>query len=184
VILDIYSRYVVGWLIALRESADLAEALIAETVAKEQIVRGTSMRSKPVAALLVDLDVAKSHSRAHVSDDNPYSEAQFKTLKYRPDFPERFGSIEEARAYCQQFFHWYNHERRHSGIGLMTPTSVHDGSAGALTALRAITLEAAFASYPMRFKGRLPQPPVLPTAAWINPPKKESSPAPTNPNAL
>jgi putative transposase len=137
VILDIYSRYVVGWLLAHRESAELAEQLIADTLEKENIApgtltlhadRGTSMRSKPVAALLIDLDVAKTHSRPHVSDDNPYSEAQFKTLKYRPDFPDRFGSIEDARAHCQHFFHWYNHEHRHGGIGLMAPAAVHDGT--------------------------------------------------------
>lgn len=185
VILDIYSRYVVGWMIAQRESAELAEQLIADTVAKQNIVagtltlhadRGTSMRSKPVAALLVDLDVRKTHSRPHVSDDNPYSEAQFKTLKYRPDFPDRFGSIEDARAYCQQFFPWYNDEHRHSGIGLMTPAAVHDGTAVALTAKRAVTLGTAFAANPIRFKGRVPQPPQLPTAAWINPPKTTSAP--------
>ena len=185
VILDIYSRYVVGWLIAHRESAELAEQLIADTVEKEKIApgtltlhadRGTSMRSKPVAALLVDLEVAKTHSRPHVSDDNPYSEAQFKTLKYRPDFPDRFGSIEDARAHCQQFFRWYNHEHRHGGIGLMAPVAVHDGTAAALTAQRALTLDTAFAANPIRFKGRAPKPPTLPTAAWINPPKKESSP--------
>jgi transposase InsO family protein len=185
VILDIYSRYVVGWMIAQRETAELAEQLIADTVAKQGIApgtltlhadRGTSMRSKPVAALLVDLDVRKTHSRPHVSDDNPYSEAQFKTLKYRPDFPDRFGSIEDARAYCQQFFAWYNDEHRHSGIGLMTPAAVHDGTAVALTAKRAVTLDAAFAANPIRFKGRVPQPPQLPTAAWINPPKTTSSP--------
>ena len=186
VILDIYSRYVVGWLLAHRESADLAEQLIADTLEKENIApgtltlhadRGTSMRSKPVAALLIDLDVAKTHSRPHVSDDNPYSEAQFKTLKYRPDFPDRFGSIEDARAHCRRFFHWYNHQHRHGGIGLMAPAAVHDGTAAALTAQRAITLDAAFAAHPMRFKGVAPKPPALPTAAWINPPKKE----PTSP---
>src|ERR1700680_1803738 len=132
VILDIFSRYVVGWLLAHRESAELAEQLIADTVEKENIApgtltlhadRGTSMRSKPVAALLIDLDVAKTHSRPHVSDDNPYSEAQFKTLKYRPDFPDRFGSIEDARAHCRHFFHWYNHEHRHSGIGFLAPAA-------------------------------------------------------------
>jgi len=185
VILDIYSRYVVGWLIAHRESAELAEQLIADTVEKENIApgtltlhadRGTSMRSKPVAALLIDLEVAKTHSRPHVSDDNPYSEAQFKTLKYRPDFPDRFGSIEDARAHCQQFFRWYNHEHRHGGIGLMTPAAVHDGTAAALAAQRALTLDAAFTANPMRFKGRAPRPPALPSAAWINPPKKEPSP--------
>jgi len=179
VILDIFSRYVVGWLIAQRESAELAEQLIADTIEKENIApgtltlhadRGTSMRSKPVAALLIDLEVAKTHSRPHVSDDNPYSEAQFKTLKYRPDFPERFGSIEDARAHCQRFFHWYNHEHRHGGIGLMTPAAIHDGRAAALTEQRLITLDAAFAAHPIRFKGRAPTPPSLPSAAWINPP--------------
>jgi putative transposase len=190
VILDIYSRYVVGWMIAQRETAELAERLIADTVAKEGIApgtltlhadRGTSMRSKPVAALLVDLDVRKTHSRPHVSDDNPYSEAQFKTLKYRSDFPDRFGSIEDARAYCQQFFPWYNNEHRHSGIGLMTPAAVHDGTAVALIAKRAVTLDAAFAANPIRFNGRAPQPPQLPTAAWINPPKTTSAPTTITP---
>jgi putative transposase len=185
VILDIFSRYVVGWLIAPRESAELAEQLIAETVVNEHIApgtltlhadRGTSMRSKPVAALLVDLEVAKTHSRPHVSDDNPYSEAQFKTLKYRPDFPDRFGSIEDARAHCQAFFSWYNDEHRQGGIGLMTPAAVHDGTAAAITAQRAVTLDAAYAAHPIRFKGRSPKPPGLPTAAWINPPAKHSTP--------
>jgi putative transposase len=182
VILDIYSRYVVGWMIAHRESAELAEKLIADTVAKHNIEpgrltlhadRGTSMRSKPVAALLIDLDVAKTHSRPHVSDDNPYSEAQFKTLKYRPDFPDRFGSIEDARAYCQAFFTWYNTVHRHSGIGFMTPQTVHYGRASELTRARSITLEAAFLANPKRFKHIAPRPPELPAAAWINPPKKK-----------
>jgi putative transposase len=190
VILDIFSRYVVGWLIAHRESAELAEQLIAETLEKENIApgtltlhadRGSSMRSKPVAALLIDLEVAKTHSRPHVSDDNPYSEAQFKTLKYRPDFPDRFGSIEDARAHCQQFFPWYNNEHRHGGIGLMAPAAVHHGTAAALTEQRAITLDAAFAAHSIRFKGVAPKPPALPTAAWINPPKKESTPASIKP---
>src|SRR5476651_1281751 len=185
VILDIYSRYVVGWLLAHRESAELAEQLIADTVEKENIApgtltlhadRGTSMRSKPVAALLIDLDVAKTHSRPHVSDDNPYSEAQFKTLKYRPDFPQRFGSIEDARAHCRRFFQWYNHEHRHGGIGLMAPAAVHDGTAAAMTRKRTITLDAAFAGHPLRFKGVAPKPPALPIAAWINPPKDKSEP--------
>ena len=184
VILDIFSRYVVGWMLAQRESAELAEQFIAETLQKENIApgtltlhadRGTSMRSKPVAALLIDLEVAKTHSRPHVSDDNPYSEAQFKTLKYRPDFPERFGSIEDARAHCQQFCRCYNHEHRHSGIGLMTPAAVHDGTAEAMRAQRALALDAAFAAHPIRFKGIAPKPPELPTAAWINPPKKETT---------
>ncbi|MEP7245363.1 MAG: IS3 family transposase [Gammaproteobacteria bacterium] len=183
VILDIFSRYVVGWMIAARESAELAEQLIGETLEKQNIApgtltlhadRGTSMRSKPVAALLIDLDVAKSHSRPHVSDDNPYSEAQFKTLKYRPDFPERFGCIEDARAHCQQFFSWYNTVHRHSGIAFMTPEAVHYGRATALTQRRAGTLDIAFAANPNRFKHIAPSPPVLPTAAWINPPKKDA----------
>jgi putative transposase len=186
VILDIFSRYVVGWMVALREAAELAEQLIADTIAKQQIPpgtltlhadRGTSMRSKPVAALLIDLEVARTHSRPHVSDDNPYSESQFKTLKYRPEFPERFGSLEDARAHCQRFFHWYNHEHRHSGIALMTPHAVHYGVADILQAQRAQTLQRAFTAQPLRFKGRAPQPPELPRAVWINPPKKETTAA-------
>jgi putative transposase len=184
VVLDIFSRYVVGWMIAQRETAELAERLIADTIDKQQIVpgtltlhadRGTSMRSKSVAQLLVDLDVTKTHSRPHVSDDNPYSEAQFKTLKYRPDFPARFGSIEDARAHCQTFFRWYNTEHRHSGIALMTPDTVHYGRSTALTAQRGATLDAAFAANPTRFKGVAPRPPAVPIAAWINPPKKETA---------
>lgn len=182
VILDIFSRQVVGWLIAERESAELAEQLIAETVSRHDIApgtltlhadRGASMRSKPVAALLVDLDVAKSHSRPHVSDDNPYSESQFKTMKYRPDFPARFGSLADARAHCQTFFAWYNTEHRHSGIGYMTPSSVHYGQAHAARALRQGPLNTAFLTNSKRFKGRRPTPPALPTAVWINPPTPE-----------
>jgi putative transposase len=194
VILDIFSRYVVGWMVALKESADLAEQLIADTLAKQAIGpgtltlhadRGTSMRSKPVAALLVDLDVTKSHSRPYVSDDNPYSEAQFKTLKYRPDFPERFGSIEDARAHCRQFFTWYNGIHRHSGIGYMTPEAVHYGHADALFRQRAVTLNAAFLANPKRFKGKAPRPPKLPIAAWINPPKvTTTNPKTTQPSTL
>jgi putative transposase len=185
VILDIFSRSVVGWMIAPRESAQLAEQLIADTVDKQNIApgtltlhadRGTSMRSKPVAALLVDLDVAKTHSRPHVSDDNPYSEAQFKTLKYRPDFPSRFGSIQDARAHCQDFFRWYNTEHRHSGIGFMSPDTVHYGRSTALTEKRAVTLDIAFAAHPARFKGIAPRPPCVPLAVWINPPKKDTTP--------
>ena len=139
-ILDIFSRHVVGWMLAERESADLAEQLIADTVSRHDVQRGmltlhadrgAAMRSKPVAALLVELDIAKSHSRPHVSDDNPYSESQFKTMKYRPDFPARFGCIEDARLHCQAFFSWYNTEHRHSGIGYMTPQAVHYGQAPA-----------------------------------------------------
>lgn len=185
VILDIFSRYVVGWLIAERESAELAEQLIAQTVARHDVLpgaltlhadRGASMRSKPVAALLVDLDIAKSHSRPHVSDDNPYSESQFKTMKYRPDFPARFGCIEDARAHCQVFFPWYNTMHRHSGIGYMTPYSVHFGQARAMLITRQATLDAAFLAHPNRFKNKNPQPHALPTAAWINPPPQENHP--------
>lgn len=185
VILDIFSRYVVGWMIAPRESAHLAEQLIADTIDKQNIApgtltlhadRGTSMRSKPVAALLIDLDVAKTHSRPHVSDDNPYSEAQFKTLKYRPDFPPRFGSIQDARAHCQDFFRWYNTEHRHSGIGFMPPDTVHYERSTALTQKRAVTLDIAFAAHPARFKGIAPRPPSVPLAVWINPPKKDTTP--------
>ena len=184
VILDIFSRYVVGWMVAPRESAELAEQLIADTLSKQAIApgtltlhadRGTSMRSKVVAQLLVDLEVSKSHSRPYVSDDNPFSEAHFKTLKYRPDFPERFGCIEDARAHCQAFFHWYNTSHRHSGIGFMTPEAVHHNQAEALFKQRANTLDAAFLANPKRFKGRNPQPPKLPIAAWINPPKPENA---------
>jgi putative transposase len=179
VILDIFSRYVTGWMVASQEQAALAERLIAETLAKQGIAagqltihadRGLSMTSKPVALLLADLGVIKTHSRPHVSNDNPYSESQFKTLKYRPDFPDRFTSIEEARAFCQGFFPWYNTEHRHAGIGLMTPEAVHFGRAAELDAARAAVLRAAYAAHPERFVNQRPNPPPLPTAAWINPP--------------
>lgn len=184
VILDIFSRHVVGWLIAQRECADLAEQLIAQTVARHDVERGmltlhadrgTSMRSKPVAALLVDLDIAKSHSRPYVSDDNPFSEAQFKTLKYRPDFPDRFGCIEDARAHCQAFFAWYNTMHRHSGIGYMTPHSVHHGHAKAMLVTRQAALDAAFLAHPARFKSKRPSTHPMPTAVWINPPPMETT---------
>jgi putative transposase len=179
VILDIFSRYVVGWMVAYREQAVLAERLIAETAAKQQIPpaqltlhadRGTSMTSKPVACMLADLGITKTHSRPHVSDDNPYSESQFKTLKYRPGFPSRFTSLEEARAFCQEFFPWYNTQHRHAGIGLLTPEAVHYGRAARLHAARRQVLAAAYALHPERFVSRAPEPPALPTAAWINPP--------------
>lgn len=179
VILDIYSRYVVGWMLAQREQAALAERLMAETIAKQGIPagqltihadRGSSMTSKPVAFLLADLGVTKSHSRPHVSNDNPFSEAQFKTLKYRPGFPDRFTSLEEARAFCQTFFRWYNREHRHSGIGLLPPEVVHSGRAQAAYDARAHVLDAAHAAHPARFVRHSPRPPQLPTAAWINPP--------------
>ena len=185
VLLDVFSRYVPGWMVATRESAVLAERLIADTVAKEGIEpghltihadRGTSMRSKPVALLLADLGVERTHSRPHVSNDNPYSESQFRTLKYRPDFPARFGSLEDARAFCRVFFAWYNTEHRHSGIGLLTPADVHAGRAAEVTAARTITLARAYEAHPERFVRGLPTPPAVPTAVWINPPKPKEEP--------
>jgi putative transposase len=180
VILDVFSRYVVGWMVAHRESAPLAEKLIRDTCARQGIVpgqltihadRGSSMTSKPVAFLLADLGVTKTHSRPHVSDDNPFSEAQFKTLKYRPDFPERFGSIMDARGFCQMFFRWYNTEHHHSGIGLLTPRDVHLGRATTRVAARAEVLALAYSAHPERFVRGVPQPTAAPTAVWINPPK-------------
>lgn len=179
VILDVYSRYVVGWMVAPRESASLAERLISASCERQGIQsgqltvhadRGSSMTSKPVALLLADLGVTKTHSRPHVSNDNPYSESQFKTMKYRPDFPERFGSIEHSRLHCTDFFRWYNAEHRHSGLGMLTPHDVHHGLAAMRHAQRAVVLQAAYAEHPERFVKKLPTPPALPTAAWINKP--------------
>ena len=136
--------------------------------------RGTSMTSKPVAQLMVDLGVARSHSRPHVSNDNPYSEAAFKTLKYAPVFPERFGSLADARAFGERFFSYYNHEHRHSGIGLHTPASVHFGTATEVRTQRQQTLNAAYTAHPERFGNRRPQPPKLPAVAWINQPSQEA----------
>ena len=167
-------------MVAHREQADLAERLIAETIAKQAIParqltlhadRGSSMTSKPVAFLLADLGVTKTHSRPHVSNDNPYSEAQFKTLKYRPGFPDHFASIEAARAFCQDFFRWYNAEHRHAGIGLMAPEVVHHGQAQHAYDARSQVLATAYVAHPERFVRQAPRPPQLPTAAWINPPK-------------
>jgi putative transposase len=179
VIIDIFSRYIVGWMVAPTETAELAQAFIGAAIAAQNIGadqlsihadRGTSMTSKPVAALLADLGIARSHSRPHVSNDNPYSEAAFKTLKYCPAFPARFGSIEDARAFCEQFFNYYNHHHRHSGIALHTPASVHYGTAEAVQTARADTLHAAYQANPRRFCGRRPRLPKLPTVAWINKP--------------
>ncbi len=192
VILDIFSRYVVGWMLAPRESAALAEHLIAETCAKHGIRpgqltlhadRGGAMRSKPVALLLADLGVTKTHSRPQVSNDNPFSEAQFKTLKSCPQFPERFGSIEDGRAFGQVFFPWYNQQHRHSGLGLLTPAVVHFGQAAAVRTQRQQVLAAAYAAHPERFVNGRPHPADLPTAVWINPPPKQptaqDAPGPT-----
>lgn len=179
VVLDIFSRYVVAWCVAPSESGELAKELIADAVARHNVPpgqltihadRGSSMTSNPVTELLTFLGIGRSHSRPHVSNDNPYSESQFKTLKYCPTFPERFGCIEDARAFCSSFFPYYNHDHRHSGIGYHTPASVHYGTASEVRAQRAETLEAAHAANPTRFGHRRPQPPKLPTLAWINEP--------------
>jgi putative transposase len=179
VLLDIFSRYVVGWLIAEHESAALARRLIAQSclqqgIARDQLTvhsdRGPSMTSKLVAQLLADLGITKTHSRPYTSNDNPFSEALFKTTKYRPEFPEHFGSLPDALAFGRLFFPWYNTEHRHSGIGFLTPEMVHYGQAAAVRQARSATLARAFALHPARFKGRQPQPPRLLPAVWINPP--------------
>jgi putative transposase len=180
VILDVFSRFVVGWMIAERESASLASQLIAETCTRQGIQpdqltvhadRGSSMTSKPVAFLLADLGVTKTHSRPHVSNDNPYSEAQFKTLKYRPDYPARFGCLQDARRWAKDFFAWYDYEHHHSALGLLTPADVHYGRAQAVIQQRQQVLQAAYQKNPERFVKGLPKPLQLPEAVWINPPK-------------
>ena len=179
VILDVFSRYIVGWMLAPRESAELAKRLIGETCRRFQISegqltihadRGSSMTSKPVAFLLADLGVTKTHSRPHVSDDNPYSESQFRTMKYRPEFPDRFGSIQDGRAFCQRFFPWYNDEHRHSGIGLLTPATLHFGLADHAQLQRQAVLTAAYQHHPERFVRRHPKPFAVPKEVWINKP--------------
>jgi len=187
VILDIFSRYVVGWMVAPCESARLAKRLIEQTCKKQLIQpgqltvhadRGSSMKSKPVAFLLADLGVTKTHSRPHTSDDNPYSEAQFKTLKYRPDFPARFGCIEDARSFSQGFFPWYNKEHHHVGISLLTPEMVHYGRAQQVLQARETVLRAAYDIHPERFVRKVPTPLPLPAAAWINPPPRNGGQEP------
>ncbi len=182
VVIDIFSRYVVAWCVAPSEDGELAKELIADAVARHRVPpgqltihadRGSSMTSNPVTELLSFLGIGRSHSRPHVSNDNPYSEAQFKTLEYCPAFPERFGSIQDARAFCEAFFSYYNHEHRHSGIGYHTPASVHYGTAEEVRSQRANTLDAAYAANPTRFRGRRPEPPKLPTVAWIKDPNEE-----------
>jgi len=179
VVIDIFSRYVVGWLLADRESAALAKRLLGETCARQEISpgnltihadKGTSMTSKAVAQLYADLGVTQSHSRPRVSDDNPFSEAQFKTLKYRPNFPTRFDSLDQARAHCRDFFAWYNDEHRHGGIGLHTPAQVHLGQASGSRARRGHVLAAAYEAHPERFVRGVPMPPKLPEEVWINRP--------------
>ncbi len=178
-IMDVFSRYVVGWMVAYKESASLAEDLIAQTCLNEAIQpgqltihadRGSSMTSKAVSELLIDLGVIKTHARPHVSNDNPYSESAFKTLKYRPDFPDRFGSIEDARLFCRRFFAWYNNEHRHSGIALMTPLSVHNGTHTAIANNRQSTLTGAYHLHPERFVRSIPKVKLVPDQVWINKP--------------
>jgi len=182
VILDIFSRLVVGWMVAHRESAELAKRLIRESCEKqsiepEQLIlhadRGSSMKSKSVAFLLADLGVTKTHSRPHVSNDNPYSEAQFKTLKYRPEFPQRFGCLQDAQSHCRTFFDWYNTQHLHTGIAMLTPQAVHYGEADTILKHRTEILEAARMKNPVRFKGKSLALPELPEAAWINKPSEE-----------
>lgn len=180
VIIDVFSRYIPGWLLADCESAALAEKLVRETCLKQGILpdqltlhadRGSSMKSKPLAMLLADLGVIKTHSRPRVSNDNPYSESQFKTMKYRPDFPEFFGSLEDARAWVRPFIDWYNQEHYHSSLGLLTPATVHYGQAAALLEKRQRVLDAAYASHPERFVKKHPTLQPLPDAVWINRPQ-------------
>jgi putative transposase len=182
VLLDVFSRYVTGWMVAYRESAELAKRLIEESCKKQHIQpgqltlhadRGTSMSSKPVAFLLADLGVTKTHSRPHVSNDNPYSESQFRTLKYRPEFPDRFGCIQDSRAFGQGFFRWYNEEHRHSGLGLLTPAMVHYGQAENILRQRQEVLDVAYQLHPERFVRSAPKPPALPSEVWINRPALE-----------
>lgn len=179
VMIDIYSRYVVAWTVQMVEDSEIAKTMMEEAMGRYGIPkaihadRGTSMTSKPVAQLLADLNVDRSHSRPRVSNDNPYSEAGFKTLKYCPAFPDSFGSLSDARNFCESFFDYYNHTHRHSGIGLHTPASVHFGTAAEIRAQRQATLDAAFAAHPDRFHGRRPEPPKLPAVAWINEPSPE-----------
>ena len=179
VIIDIFSRRVISWCVADRESATLFTALFNDAIAKHRVPpgqltlhadRGGPMRAKTTALLLADLGVTKSHSRPHTSNDNPFSESQFKTMKYQPQFPRRFGCIQDAKAFCRSFFDWYNQEHHHAGIGLMTPDQVHYGQADAIHAARQTTLNDAFNRNPERFVRKEPQPPAKPMATWINPP--------------
>jgi putative transposase len=181
VILDIFSRYVVGWMVAHGEGARLAERLIEETCTKQNISpgqltihadRGSAMTSKTVALLFSDLDILRSHSRPHVSDDNPFSESHFRTLKYRPDFPDRFGSIEHARQVCRPLFAWYNAEHHHSALAFLTPATVHHGRADEVLDARHRVRLAAYAAHPERFVNGPPRRQNLPNAVWINPPEE------------
>lgn len=179
VIIDIFSRRVVAWMVGDAESAALFKPLFNEAIHTHSVPegqltlhadRGGPMRAKATALLLADLGVTKSHSRPYTSNDNPFSESHFKTLKYQPQFPTRFGSIEDAKGFCRAFFRWYNHDHHHAGIGLMTPDQVHAGLADQIHAARQTTLDRAFAKNPGRFVNKHPEPPQKPTTAWINPP--------------
>lgn len=191
VIIDVFSRYVVGWMVAHREAAALAEQLIATTCERQQIQaeqltlhadRGSSMRSRPVAFLLADLGVTKTHSRPHVSNDNPYSESQFKTMKYRPGFPEKFGCVEDARAFCVDFFAWYNDEHHHGGLAMFTPADVHFSRIDERLAQRQATLDAAYEAHPERFPHGRPTAARPALEVWINPPTMApSAPAEAQP---
>ena len=190
VIMDIYSRKVIHWEIWPTETGILAREFIEHAIAANDGIvpesvhadRGTSMTSNTVAGLYAKLNIAQSHSRPHVSNDNPYSESAFKTLKYCPAFPGEFGSIQDASVFCEAFFTYYNNEHRHSGIAMHTPASVHDGTWAQVQARRAATLRAAYAAHPERFRGRCPQPRTLPDKVWINEPPAtiETSPLTTN----
>jgi putative transposase len=189
VIIDIFSRRAVGWCIADAENAALFKALFSDAIAKHDVPpgqltlhadRGGPMKAKATAFLLADLGVTKSHSRPHVSNDNPFSESHFKTLKYQPRFPKCFGCIEDARQFCREFFAWYNQAHHHAGLGLMTPDQVHYGQADAIHAARQVTLNAAFAANPERFVKKPPAPPGKPTAVWINPPQHKVQPTSLN----
>jgi putative transposase len=183
VLLDIYSRYVVGWMIALQQAASLADELIAESYRKQGIQpgqltlhadRGTPMTSKPLAYLLADLGVTRSHSRPYTPNDNPFSEAQFKTMKYQPNYPQRFDDLLEARAWARDFFDWYNHVHHHTGIGLLTPAQVHYGQAPQILTAHQRVLSQAYQAHPERFVRGIPHPQALPEGVWINPPQASS----------
>jgi putative transposase len=182
VILDIFSRRVVGWCVADAEAASLFQPLLEDAIAKHNVPpgqltlhadRGGPMKAKATALLLADLGVTRSHNRPHISNDNPFSESHFKTLKYQPRFPQRFGCIEDTRTFCRRFFDWYNQDHHHAGIGLMTPNQVHYGQVEVVHAARQVTLDRAFGTNPARFVNKTPTPPAKPTAAWINPPPQK-----------
>jgi putative transposase len=186
VVIDIFSRYVTGWMLARAENTALAKVLITESVAKQgslkasslHMDRGSPMRAKPFAFLLADLGVTKSYSRPHVSDDNPHSKSHFRTFKYRPDFPDRFGCYEDAHSYCARFFSWYNDQHRHSGIGYHTPRDLHYGRAEGVREQRQKVLDVAYAAHPERFVRKPSTPPEIPVVSWINEPKEVEASTP------